>query len=118
MLHVACAPGIVAALRALSCHCLVTTFPVCSATSSVDSETDALIQAMIRKEFSGCTVLTIAHRLNTILDSDKIVVLDHGCVWAMHAKGRGGASLGHPWAFCDVEVTFLSTLHLTLECAP
>jgi ABC-type transport system involved in cytochrome bd biosynthesis fused ATPase/permease subunit len=54
--------------------------PPWPATSSVDSETDALIQGMIRKQFSGCTVLTIAHRLNTILDSDKIVVLDHGYV--------------------------------------
>ncbi len=44
----------------------------------MDTETDAFIQSMIRKEFADCTVLTIAHRLNTIMDSTKIVVLDHG----------------------------------------
>ena len=41
-------------------------------------ETDELIQATIRKEFSECTILTIAHRLNTIIDYDKILVLDAG----------------------------------------
>ena len=37
-----------------------------------------LFQATIRKEFSDCTVLTIAHRLNTIMDSSKVMVLDAG----------------------------------------
>ncbi len=50
------------------------------ATASIDSETDAMIQKMVRKNFAGTTQLTIAHRLGTIADSDMIVVLDDGHV--------------------------------------
>ena len=48
------------------------------ATSSVDSETDNLIQKTIKTEFKNRTTLTIAHRIKTILDSDKIMVLEKG----------------------------------------
>ena len=48
------------------------------ATAAVDHEMDNLIQTTIRSEFVDCTVLTIAHRLNTIMDSDRILLLNSG----------------------------------------
>lgn len=48
------------------------------ATANVDSDTDNLIQKTIRHHFNECTVITIAHRLNTIMDNDMVLVVDDG----------------------------------------
>ena len=48
------------------------------ATANVDYETDRVIQETIRAKFKQCTVITIAHRLNTIKDYDRVLVLDDG----------------------------------------
>lgn len=50
------------------------------ATANVDFSTDRRIQETIRSKFQDCTVITIAHRLNTIIDYDKVLVMDKGTV--------------------------------------
>ncbi|KAL5208407.1 hypothetical protein ABZP36_032842 [Zizania latifolia] len=48
------------------------------ATSSVDPVTDNLIQKTLKQQFSECTVITIAHRITSVLDSEKVILLDNG----------------------------------------
>ncbi|KAL5019777.1 hypothetical protein ScPMuIL_002669 [Solemya velum] len=57
------------------------------ATAAVDMETDDLIQQTIRTEFKECTVITIAHRLNTIMDYDRVMVLDSGKIKEFDSPG-------------------------------
>ncbi|KAM3372809.1 hypothetical protein ACQJBY_019610 [Aegilops geniculata] len=58
------------------------------ATASVDSQTDATIQKITREQFSSCTIISIAHRIPTVMDCDRVLVLDAGLVKEFDAPSR------------------------------
>ena len=73
------------------------------ATSSVDMQTDSFIQNCIKKKFKNTTVITIAHRLNTIADYDQIIVMDRGRI----------VETGSPWILIQKEGLFFEMVSHT-----
>uniref|UniRef100_A0A8C1M4B9 ABC-type glutathione-S-conjugate transporter n=1 Tax=Cyprinus carpio TaxID=7962 RepID=A0A8C1M4B9_CYPCA len=70
------------------------------ATAALDLETDTLIQSTIRSQFEDCAVLTIAHRLNTIMDYTKVIVMDKGHVVEMDSPSNLIAKRGQFYYMC------------------
>uniref|UniRef100_G3Q646 ABC-type glutathione-S-conjugate transporter n=1 Tax=Gasterosteus aculeatus aculeatus TaxID=481459 RepID=G3Q646_GASAC len=70
------------------------------ATAAVDLETDALIQSTIRTQFEDCTVLTVAHRLNTIMDYTRVIVMDRGHISEMDTPANLIAQRGQFYRMC------------------
>lgn len=66
-------------------------------TSAVDRYTDTLIQESIRTHFKDCTPLVIAHRLNTVVDFDQILVMGDGKVLEFDSPKRLVERKGHFW---------------------
>jgi ABC-type multidrug transport system fused ATPase/permease subunit len=68
---------------------------------SLDTETDAKVQRVIRQEFPNCTIIMVAHRVHTMLDFDRVVVLDNGRI----------LENGHPSALLTTKDSVFSSLH-------
>ncbi|GMM51746.1 hypothetical protein DASB73_027090 [Starmerella bacillaris] len=73
------------------------------ATASVDVETDSVVQETIRTNFKDRTIITIAHRLNTIMDSDRIIVLETGEIKEFDTPQRLLDSKGLFWQLKNAE---------------
>ncbi|XP_023282660.1 multidrug resistance-associated protein 1-like [Seriola lalandi dorsalis] len=70
------------------------------ATAAVDLKTDQLIQSTIRTQFDHCTVITIAHRLNTIMDYTRVIVMDQGSIAEMDSPSQLIRLQGHFYQMC------------------
>ncbi|XP_049439277.1 multidrug resistance-associated protein 1-like [Epinephelus fuscoguttatus] len=70
------------------------------ATAAVDLKTDQLIQSTIRTQFDDCTVLTIAHRLNTIMDYTRVIVMERGSIVEMDSPSQLLRLQGHFYQMC------------------
>uniref|UniRef100_A0A3Q2PMB4 ABC-type glutathione-S-conjugate transporter n=1 Tax=Fundulus heteroclitus TaxID=8078 RepID=A0A3Q2PMB4_FUNHE len=70
------------------------------ATAAVDLETDTLIQSTIRTQFEHCTVLTVAHRLNTIMDYTRVIVMDRGHISEMDSPANLISQRGQFYRMC------------------
>ncbi|XP_041086283.1 multidrug resistance-associated protein 1-like [Polyodon spathula] len=70
------------------------------ATAAVDLETDNLIQSTIRSQFEECTVLTIAHRLNTVMDYTRVIVMDKGLIVESDTPSNLIEQRGHFYRMC------------------
>ncbi|VFQ87655.1 unnamed protein product [Cuscuta campestris] len=75
------------------------------ATASVDTATDNVIQKTIREETSDCTVITVAHRIPTVIDSDLVLVLDEGRILEYDSPARLLDDSSS--AFCNLVSEFL-----------
>ena len=73
------------------------------ATSNVDMKTDAFIQNIIKEKFANTTVITVAHRLNTIADYDSILVMQRGSI----------IESGSPWELIERKGTFYDMVNHT-----
>ena len=71
------------------------------ATSSVDAHTDELIQTLIRQHFARHTILSVAHKLDTILDFDQVIVMDTGRV----------VETGEPYVLLENEASRFAKLY-------
>lgn len=78
------------------------------ATSNVDMETDVFIQTTIKEKFSDTTVITVAHRLNTIADYDQVIVMQRGRI----------IENGSPWELIQKQGTFFEMVNHTGKNAP
>ncbi|PKX89392.1 uncharacterized protein P174DRAFT_378910 [Aspergillus novofumigatus IBT 16806] len=73
------------------------------AASNVDWGTDEVMQRVIREEFANKTIITVAHRLRTILDSDLVVVLSEGRILEAGHPGKLLTSPGHFRLLCSTQ---------------
>jgi energy-coupling factor transporter ATP-binding protein EcfA2 len=91
----------------LPCKLFTQTQFYTSTKANIDGETDSFIQQMLRTRFEGTTLITIAHRLETIMDYDKVLVM---------ADGRA-AEIGLPYELIEKQGIFTDLVHATGEGA-